>query len=474
MAQRFRSFVILGAMRTGSNFLEASLNEAEGIRSFGEAFNPHFVGLKDRRELLGVTIEARDADPAILLKRMREEAGGLAGFRFFEGHDPRVLDAVLADPACAKIVLTRDPLESFISLRIAVETGQWLLRNERTRKTARIRFDPRDFEMFRADRAAFYTRVRRALQTAGQTPFAISYPELSDTAVLNGLLAWLGVPGRLQRPSATLLRQNPLSMADKVLNPGDLPVSGEIEAAPATGEPARSAAVPTWIAAARAPLLYMPVRSGPVAQVEAWLAALDEVGIDALTRDFNRQGLRSWRALRPGFRSFTVLRHPAARAHDAFLRHILPTGPGSYPAIRARLRQDFGVPLPEGPPGADYTPDRHRTAFLGFLAFLKANLGGQTAIRVDGAWASQEEILRGFGVMGFPDLVLRDETLAEGLGQLAAQVGLTAPAPPPAAREVPHGLASIHDAEIEAAVRAAYARDYEMFGYGDWRAVRQP
>jgi LPS sulfotransferase NodH len=40
----FRSFVILAAMRTGSNFLEESLNGVPGITCHGELFNPAFVG----------------------------------------------------------------------------------------------------------------------------------------------------------------------------------------------------------------------------------------------------------------------------------------------------------------------------------------------------------------------------------------------------------------------------------------------
>ncbi len=63
-----------------------------GCICHGEAFNPHFIGTKDRLDYLGVSIAARDADPFALLARMRAETAGLSGFRFFLDHDPRILD----------------------------------------------------------------------------------------------------------------------------------------------------------------------------------------------------------------------------------------------------------------------------------------------------------------------------------------------------------------------------------------------
>ena len=110
-------------MRTGSNFLEANLNALPGVTCHGEAFNPVFIGRKDQTEFLGVTLAQREQDPALLLRRMRERTPGLSGFRYFHDHDPRIFDLVMDDPRCAKIVLTRNPLESYVSLKIAQATG---------------------------------------------------------------------------------------------------------------------------------------------------------------------------------------------------------------------------------------------------------------------------------------------------------------------------------------------------------------
>ncbi|MBU0780159.1 MAG: sulfotransferase domain-containing protein, partial [Alphaproteobacteria bacterium] len=110
-------------MRTGSNFLEANLNMFDGVACLGEAFNPHFIGFPNTPDLLGMTQADRESDPQALIDRVKQ-AEGLNGFRFFNDHDSRVLDIALTDPRCAKIVLTRNPVDSFVSWKIASATGQ--------------------------------------------------------------------------------------------------------------------------------------------------------------------------------------------------------------------------------------------------------------------------------------------------------------------------------------------------------------
>ena len=72
-------------------------------------------------------MQAREKDPFALIERVRGEANGLAGFRLFWDHDPRVRDAALADPRCAKIVLTRNPVETYVSWKSAMARDQWVL-----------------------------------------------------------------------------------------------------------------------------------------------------------------------------------------------------------------------------------------------------------------------------------------------------------------------------------------------------------
>ncbi len=124
--------------------------------------------------------------------------------------------------------------------------------------------------------------------------------------------------------------------------------------------------------------------------------------------------------------------------------------------------------MPKGAPDETYDAASHRAAFLAFLKFLKANLGGQTGIRVDPSWATQTALVQGFASFGSPDVILRRGRVSEGFNFLAGEVGTD---PEPFAEHLDpeqERLRAIYDAEIEAAARDAYQRDYIGFGFGDW------
>ncbi len=475
MAQPFDYFVIFAEMRTGSNFLEANINAFENLSCIGEAFNPHFVCYPNKKTPYGITLPMREAEPLRLIKEMRAQTRGLAGFRFFHDHDPRVLDHCLADRRCAKIILTRNPLESYVSLKIAKATGQWKLSDAKHKKSAKVRFDADEFAAHLEAAQAFQRRLLHGLQTSGQTAFYIAYEDIGDLDVLNGLAQFLGEKERLGAISKATKKQNPSPLRDKVVNPAEMEraLAGvdlfNLGRTP-NFEPRRGASVPAYVAAPAAALLYLPIRVGLEAGIKGWLAEIDAATEAALKTGFTQKTLRQWKRQHPGHRSFTVVRHPLARAHAAFCKTILSTGAGSYPEIRQTLRKIYKLPIPAREPGPEYDRRAHRQAFLAFLGFLKSNLAGQTSVRVDGAWASQAQLLQGFGQFALPDMVLRAEDLDRGLRFLAEQVGHSPPPTPGLDENLPFRLQDFHDAEIEAAARDVYQRDYMMFGYRAWQA----
>ena len=165
-----------------------------------------------------------------------------------------------------------------------------------------------------------------------------------------------------------------------------------------------------------------------------------------------------------------MLRHPVLRAHDAFCRHILTTGHGSYTQLRNTMMRRYKMPLPPGGPDANYDIAAHHTAFAAFLTFLKGNLSGQTAIRVDAAWCTQAQSLLGFGELMLPDRIMREDDLAAELSALGRDVGC-ADTPELGAGEPdqPYNLIDIYDDEIEKLCQDAYQRDYVTFGFSRWR-----
>lgn len=476
MTSRFDTFVVFAEMRTGSNFLEANINSFDGLTCHGEAFNSAFIGYPNTDHILGVTQPERDADPAKLIETIRTKTPGLGGFRFFSDHDPRALDLILPDPRCAKIILTRNPIDSYISLKIAKATGQWKLTNVKHARREKVRFDPVEFETHLANLQAFQVHLLNALQRSGQTAFYLAYEDLQDVAVMNGLAAFLGCADRITALDDRLKRQNPDGPEEKVTNfDGMEEALARLDrfnlARTPNFEPRRGPQVPSYIAAPRAPLLYMPLPSGPVAAVTDWLSHLDD-GAEVIT-GFSQKTLRAWKDAMVGHRCFTVVRHPLARAHAAFCDRVLSMQADSFPDIRKVLEKQYAVPLPEFDPFRDpdgsYDDAAHKAAFTAFLEFLQKNLTGQTAVRVDPAWASQLSLLQGMAEFGLPDMIVREERLEDDLAILCAQIGRTTM---PAVAEVidPHAarLRRIADAEMTARARAAYHRDMTAFGFGDW------
>ena len=473
MSNPFDLFVIFAEMRTGSNFLETNINEFPGLACYGEAFNPHFLCYPNKTDLFGVTQAMREGDPASLIDVMRQNTDGLPGFRFFHNHDPRVLEHVLPNPRCAKIILTRNPVESYVSWKIAQETGQWKLADMKHQKSAQITFNVDEFERHLSALQAFQVQLLSTLQVTGQTAFYLAYEDVQDVDVMNGLAAYLGEETKLDSLSKKLKKQNPAPLSEKVKNFQDMQVAlGKIDHFDLSRTPnfetRRGPQVPSFVTAAQAPLMYLPIRGGPDHMVKAWMAALDGVQSGDLEGNYTQKTLRQWKRQHVGHRSFTVIQHPVARAHAAFCEKILNAGQGSFKEIRNTLRRVYKLPIPAGDVDASWDRRQHREAFLAFLTFLKGNLNNQTGIRVDGFWASQVQCLQGFGQFALPDVIVRADRLEDGLGYLAGEVGYESAELTEFDNTHPVQLVDFYDDSIEAAARDVYQRDYITFGFGDW------
>jgi hypothetical protein len=433
------------------------------------------MGYPKSEPILGVDQATRDENPKKLLAAIRGQQDALGGFRYFHDHDPRVFDEIVEDQRCAKIVLTRNPVESYVSWKIAQATGQWKLTDMKAQKVAQAVFDADEFSAHLDALQQFQITLLNRLQTSGQTAFYVAYEDLQSVEVMNGLARYLGVDEQLEGLDKNLKKQNPSPISAKVSNYDEmLEALARLDRFDLTRtpnfEPRRGPNVPSYVAAATSGLIYLPIKSGPQDQVLDWLAALDGVPREALREKMSQKELRQWKRKMRGHRGFTVLRHPALRAHDAFCRHILTTGEGSYRQLRNTLMRRYKVPLPKDGPDAEYDRDAHRAAFVAFLKFLKGNLAGQTSIRVDAAWCSQAQAIAGFGAFCLPDRILREEELASELPALAAGQGhATVPAVPQMVEPGPFTLGDIYDDEIEALTAEAYQKDYMTFGFSHWR-----
>ena len=365
---RFQSFVIFAEMRTGSNFLESNLNAIAGVTCHGEAFNPYFLGGDGKAELLGVTLDQRNANPALLLRVMREKTAGIVGFRYFHDHDPRVFDLVVDDPGVAKIILTRNQLESYISWKIAQESDQWWLANTKHLKTVRPTFDLDEFKARIDELQAFQLRLVNRLQLTGQAAYYIDYDDILDLKVINGLAAFLAVEAKLDDLVFKFKKQNPEPIAEKVANPQAM-AQGlaqldwfNMNHSP-NFEPRRPGSVGSYVASDTVGLLFQPVKSAPEQRVRKWMQSYG-----GLITSFDRHSLRKWREAHVGQRSFTVLRHPLARAYDAWCDFLQKEW---MPELRPYLKRVHRFELPPKVQKGFLTAEDHRAGFVVFLELIK-------------------------------------------------------------------------------------------------------
>ncbi len=479
MAGRFTYFVVLADMRTGSNFLEANLNAFPDIECHGELFNPSFVGHHNRHEFLGYDKAARERDPIGMIEAMKAASpGAITGFRLFPDHDERVLSHCLADESCAKVILTRNPLDSYISLLIARETGQWRLTDAKNRKAARVRFEEAEFVAHLERVAAFQRRIREGLQTSGQAGFHVGYDDLGRLEVMNGLGRWLGSAYRLERLDRTLKRQNPGGIEEKLVNPEELHAAlvrldpFSIAALPAV-EPERGPNVRRLVAAPQAGLLFLPLKGGPEGAVRAWLQAVEAgAGGDDVAEGLSQKEMRQLMRRIGRFTSFAVVRHPIERVCHVLWDYVLGVGNHDFADIRQRLRAAYAVPLPEG--RAPDSAEEFRQVLERFLVFLKANLAGQTSVRIDAAWASQAALLEGMARFHMPHRIFREEEAAEELPRIAGMEsgkGLRPMLPEPLG--LPWPLADVVTPGLDRLARQIYRRDCLAFGFGPWRPRRK-
>lgn len=461
-------FVVLASMRTGSNFLQRNLNEVAGLECHGELFNPFFIGRSQCKTFMGVTLEEREKDPEALLGRVLRATDNLTGFRYFDDHDPRVLSRVLSDRRCAKIVLTRNPLESFLSLKAARDSDKWLMTGDKAEATpSKVIFDEPEFRTYLAAYRSYYAGIRHALQSSGQVAFPLDYGQLHDLDVLNGLVEFLGVEGRLRRLDKSIKKQNTDRPVDRVSNPelmADALVRLDLNGLEATveTEPERGAMVPQYIATPSAGLLFMPLGFTSVGPVLDWMAQTSGDNRDQLLTGFNRRELQEWRNSFSQTRSFSVLRHPVLRAYAIFEQVMLQK---SDARLAEAISERYAVPPISEHDGIDET----RTSFLAFLRFLRASISGQTSLPGDPGWGTQIALLRGLSSLVPPELIVREEDMPDHLSLLAGQLGRHISAAPKRERALEEQLDLIYDQKVEALTRAAYKKDYQAFGFADWR-----
>ncbi|MGM9487217.1 hypothetical protein [Ideonella sp. YS5] len=218
------AFLLVGMMRSGSNFLERQLNLLPDVRCHGELFNPAFVGLGHEaagrppgyaREDTG----ARNADEDAFIAQVDQACDRrVVGLRLFLDHSAQMTARLLYDPGVAKVVLSRNLLEAYISLETARETGVWLTTEAAKAPPKPVKVEINKLVTFALRQSLYYNDVQTVLHQTGQRYLQVDYNEIKDLAKLNEIARFVGSEHQFKAVTEPIRKQNPGTLEERILD----------------------------------------------------------------------------------------------------------------------------------------------------------------------------------------------------------------------------------------------------------------
>lgn len=216
------AFLLVGMMRSGSNFLERQLNLLPDVRCHGELFNPVFIGFSHEAagRPAGFSRDnpaARNADEEGFVRQVDQACDRpVLGLRLFLDHSPTMTARLLHDPQVAKVVLSRNLLEAYLSLETARETGVWLTTEAAQAPPKPVKVDINKLVSFSLRQSLYYNDIQTVLHQTGQRYLQIDYSEIKRLDKLNELARFIGSRHQLDAVVEPIQKQNPGPLQERV------------------------------------------------------------------------------------------------------------------------------------------------------------------------------------------------------------------------------------------------------------------
>jgi LPS sulfotransferase NodH len=222
------TFVIVGMMRSGSNLLERQLSSLADVRCHGELFNPGFIGFShpwpvEHAGYQRNTTGPRDADEIDFFNKIDAACDRpIMGFRLFLDHGNDITPHILYDTRIKKIVLSRNLLESYVSLQTAQDTGVWLTTEKKNTAAAPIDVSIDEFMTFALRQALYYNEIQTILHATNQPYLQLDYTEAKDLARINEIAEFVGSSERFQKIEEPIKKQSTGKLDDRIESYGNL------------------------------------------------------------------------------------------------------------------------------------------------------------------------------------------------------------------------------------------------------------
>jgi hypothetical protein len=164
-------------------------------------------------------VKLRDQDEVLFFDRIYAEAKSkVFGFRMFYGHKPGLLDIVLKNRNCRKVILKRNALDSFISLRIANKSNRWLSGNPDQIQDNMVHFSMKMFLQYLDKNEKFYSHCETVINDNGQDYYGIQYEQVKDLRELNRLARFIGSQHKIAQIQEKIFKQTLPGIEHKVVN----------------------------------------------------------------------------------------------------------------------------------------------------------------------------------------------------------------------------------------------------------------
>ena len=218
-------FAVVGMMRSGSNFVERALDDAPDVLCHGELFNPHFVGIHHTKNKIFAgyereNIEKRNDDLEKFHSTiLKNSAAPIVGMRIFCEHQQEALNQIVMNAEIKKIILRRNLLEAFLSLKRASNSGQWLVGDKKfLAKIDPIEIDFIEFIQFVCMQSLFFNEVVSTLEKTGQKYVQLDYTEIKSPEKINEIFEFIGSKHRVDVVEEKLVKQNQLPIEKSIAN----------------------------------------------------------------------------------------------------------------------------------------------------------------------------------------------------------------------------------------------------------------
>lgn len=196
-----KDFIVFCYARTGSYRLMDILNRQEKVVAYGEVYKKQWIEVdQDVLSNLGYErsdVEKRDSKPIKFyndLSRMHEDKQ--FGFKIFPDHNYKILKHLAKDKGLTKIFLVRNPVQTYISEKVAHHTNKWVVREGEQPTNlddVKVRFSFEEFSRHLSYRLSWYVEINSLAGLSDEQINTIDYLDALDSDYLQSFLNKIGI-----------------------------------------------------------------------------------------------------------------------------------------------------------------------------------------------------------------------------------------------------------------------------------------